>query len=101
LEVLPVARIRSEEERYCYQEATMAIHLVRYVDVAMFTLLTIYRYGTVYLLLQLVPPFSMFFLMTAPASSALWAADLEKVRREQEANLAQASQYTDEPDAAV
>jgi len=59
------------------------------------------RYGTVYLFLQLVPPFSMFFLLTAPASSALWAADLERARREQEANLAQAPQYTDEPDAAV
>ncbi|KAF1830752.1 hypothetical protein BDW02DRAFT_572704 [Decorospora gaudefroyi] len=58
-------------------------------------------YGTVYLFLQLVPPFSMFFLMTAPASSALWAADLEKVRREQEANLVQAPEYTDEPDATV
>jgi len=43
----------------------------------------------------------MFFLMTAPASSALWAADLEKARREQEANLAEAPQYTDEPDTAV
>ncbi|CAA9957270.1 hypothetical protein P3342_001037 [Pyrenophora teres f. teres] len=60
-------------------------------------------YGTVYLFLQLVPPFSMFFLLTAPASSALWAADLERARREQEANLAQAPQpqYTDEPDAVV
>jgi len=43
----------------------------------------------------------MFFLLTAPASSALWAADLERARREREANLAQAPQYTDEPDAAV
>ncbi|CAN9406807.1 unnamed protein product [Alternaria sp. RS040] len=58
-------------------------------------------YGTVYLVLQYVPPLSMFFLMTAPASSALWAADLERARREQEANLAQAPQYTDEPDAGV
>ncbi|KAI4606714.1 hypothetical protein J4E80_010026 [Alternaria sp. BMP 0032] len=58
-------------------------------------------YGTVYLMLQYVPPLSMFFLMTAPASSALWAADLERARREQEANLAQAPQYTDEPDTAV
>ncbi|EDU44613.1 EI24 domain containing protein [Pyrenophora tritici-repentis] len=60
-------------------------------------------YGTVYLFLQLVPPFSMFFLLTAPASSALWAAELERARREQEANLAQApqAQYTDEPEAVV
>ena len=73
------------------------------MSVLMWTLLTFCRYGTVYLALQLVPPFSIFFLMTAPASSALWAADLERARREQEqeANLVQASQYTDEPDAAV
>ncbi|KAF1940753.1 hypothetical protein EJ02DRAFT_455803 [Clathrospora elynae] len=59
-------------------------------------------YGTVYLTLQLVPPFSMFFLMTAPVSSALWAADLEKGRREQEeADQMQVPQYTDEPDATV
>jgi hypothetical protein len=43
----------------------------------------------------------MFFLMTAPVSSALWAADLEKMRREQEARLEQGAQYTDEPNAAV
>ncbi|KAI8939115.1 hypothetical protein NX059_004950 [Plenodomus lindquistii] len=58
-------------------------------------------YGTVYLFLQLVPPFSMFFLMTAAVSSALWAADLEAVRRAQEATLAQAPEYTDDPDAVV
>ncbi|KAL6707593.1 hypothetical protein ACN47E_003943 [Coniothyrium glycines] len=58
-------------------------------------------YGTVYLFLQLVPPFSMFFLMTAAVSSALWAADLEKARRAREANVVQAPQYLDHPDAAV
>ncbi|KAF2853693.1 hypothetical protein T440DRAFT_443367 [Plenodomus tracheiphilus IPT5] len=58
-------------------------------------------YGTVYLFLQLVPPFSMFFLMTAAVSSALWAADLEGMRRTQEANLAQTPEYTDDPDAVV
>lgn len=61
----------------------------------------VHRYGTVYLFLQLVPPFSMFFLMTAAASSALWAADIEQVRREQEANATQVSGYTDEPEATV
>ena len=79
----------------------MAIHLVRLMRMGIVTRLTNCRYGTVYLMLQYVPPLSMFFLMTAPASSALWAADLEKARREQEANLAQAPQYTDEPDTAV
>ncbi|EUC51428.1 hypothetical protein COCMIDRAFT_79541 [Bipolaris oryzae ATCC 44560] len=58
-------------------------------------------YGTAYLFLQLVPPFSMFFLMTAPASSALWAADLESLRREREASPGHAPQYTDEPDATL
>ncbi|EOA84986.1 hypothetical protein ACJQWK_06744 [Exserohilum turcicum] len=59
-------------------------------------------YGTAYLFLQLVPPFSMFFLLTAPASSALWAADLERERRGREAHAAQAPHYyTDEADAAV
>ncbi|CBY01945.1 hypothetical protein LEMA_P007320.1 [Plenodomus lingam JN3] len=61
-------------------------------------------YGTVYLILQLVPPFSMFFLMTAAASSALWAADLESVRRAQEAqgaHLVPPPDYTDDQDAAV
>ena len=60
------------------------------------------RYGTAYLFLQLVPPFSMFFLLTAPESSALWAADLERERRGREAHAAQAPHYyTDEADAAV
>lgn len=59
------------------------------------------RYGTVYLFMQLVPPFSMFFLMTAAVSSGLWAADLERTRREQEAQITQSPVYTDEPDATV
>lgn len=58
------------------------------------------RYGTVYLFLQLVPPFSMLFLLTAAVSSALWAADLEKARREREERIV-APQYTDDPDAVV
>lgn len=59
-----------------------------------------FRYGTIYLFLQLVPPFSMLFLLTAAVSSALWAADLEAARREQEERI-DAPQYTDDPDAAV
>ncbi|KAK7179519.1 hypothetical protein DPSP01_011954 [Paraphaeosphaeria sporulosa] len=54
-------------------------------------------YGTVYLFLQLVPPLSMFFLLTAPVSSALWAADLEARRRQQETDVVQAPAYTDQP----
>jgi hypothetical protein len=57
-------------------------------------------YGTIYLFLQLVPPFSMLFLLTAAVSSALWAADLETARRGEEERLV-APQYTDDPDAAV
>jgi hypothetical protein len=81
----------------------MAVHVVSLEDIyrPMTTRLTTCRYGTVYLVLQYVPPLSMFFLMTAPASSALWAADLEEARREQEAVVAQTPQYTDEPDATV
>jgi hypothetical protein len=60
-----------------------------------------YRYGTVYLFLQLVPPFSMFFLLTAAVSSALWAADLEQSRREQEGQFSQTPEYADDPDAVV
>jgi hypothetical protein len=51
--------------------------------------------------MQLAPPFSMFFLMTAAVSSGLWAADLERARREQEGQIAQAPEYLDEPDATV
>lgn len=58
-------------------------------------------YGTAYLFLQLVPPFSMFFLMTAAVSSALWASDLENERRQREADLVPAPEYTDEQDGAV
>jgi hypothetical protein len=43
----------------------------------------------------------MFFLLTAAVSSALWVADLEKARREQEGQIAQGAEYTDDPDAVV
>ncbi|KFZ19300.1 hypothetical protein V502_03736 [Pseudogymnoascus sp. VKM F-4520 (FW-2644)] len=39
-------------------------------------------FGTIALLLQLVPVLSMFFLLTSAAGSALWAADLEEARQE-------------------
>lgn len=41
-------------------------------------------FGSVSLLLQLVPVLSMFFLLTSAAGSALWAVQLEKQRREVE-----------------
>lgn len=43
-------------------------------------LIVTYSFGTIAVLLQLVPPFSMVFLMTTAAGSALWAADIEKKR---------------------
>jgi hypothetical protein len=45
------------------------------------------RFGTVALLLQLVPVLSMFFLLTTVAGSALWAVKLE----EQKELIAEAS----------
>jgi hypothetical protein len=38
-------------------------------------------FGTVALILQLIPPFSMLFLMTTAAGSALWVTDIERKRR--------------------
>lgn len=48
------------------------------------TILTLYlRFGTIALLLQLIPVLSMFFLLTSAAGSALWVADLEEARQRQ------------------
>lgn len=44
------------------------------------------RFGTVALMLQLVPVLSMFFLLTTACGSALWAVKLEEQRRIEEAN---------------
>ncbi|KAI5257565.1 hypothetical protein E4T42_00933 [Aureobasidium subglaciale] len=52
-------------------------------------------FGTVALLLQLVPVLSMFFLITTAAGSALWAADMEDLKRSQENAIE--DEYTDEP----
>ncbi|OBT67482.1 hypothetical protein VE03_03121 [Pseudogymnoascus sp. 23342-1-I1] len=38
-------------------------------------------FGTIALLLQLIPVLSMFFLLTSAAGSALWVADLEEARQ--------------------
>ena len=40
-----------------------------------------FRFGTVALVLQLVPVLSMFFLLTTAAGSALWAVKLEEQKR--------------------
>lgn len=39
------------------------------------------RFGTVALMLQLVPILSMFFLLTTAAGSALWVVALEKEQK--------------------
>ncbi|KAI9723636.1 MAG: hypothetical protein M1812_000936 [Candelaria pacifica] len=54
-------------------------------------------FGTVALLLQLVPVLSMFFLLTTAAGSALWVADLEEQRRRQESEQLVTPEYTDDP----
>ncbi|KFY28824.1 hypothetical protein V491_00262, partial [Pseudogymnoascus sp. VKM F-3775] len=46
-----------------------------------FSFRQIAEFGTIALLLQLVPVLSMFFLLTSAAGSALWAADLEDERQ--------------------
>ncbi|KAL9105049.1 MAG: hypothetical protein Q9163_000062 [Psora crenata] len=57
-------------------------------------------FGTVALLLQLVPILSMFFLLTTAAGSALWVARLEKMRKRHD-NATQNDQseeaYADDP----
>ena len=41
----------------------------------------LYRFGTIALLLQLVPVASMFFLLTTACGSALWVIKLEEQKR--------------------
>lgn len=56
-------------------------------------------FGTVALLLQLVPVLSMLFLLTTAAGSALWVAKLESRRRALEATPEDESneRYSDDP----
>ena len=56
-------------------------------------------FGTVALLLQLVPVLSMIFLLTTAAGSALWVAKLERNRRALEATPDEESRerFTDDP----
>ena len=64
-------------------------------------MLTGFRFGTIALLLQLVPVLSMFFLLTTACGSALWVVKLE----EQKMLIAEAPvvdseaspAYTDDP----
>jgi len=54
-------------------------------------------FGTVALMLQLVPGLSMLFLLTTAAGSALWVAQLEKRRREVAEGSLPEAEYTDDP----
>ncbi|KAL1861750.1 hypothetical protein VTK73DRAFT_6964 [Phialemonium thermophilum] len=63
-------------------------------------------FGTVAMVLELVPVLSFFFLLTTTAGSALWAAKMEKQRREQRQGPAQdagqsGAAYQDDPVQAV
>jgi len=53
-------------------------------------------FGTIALLLQLVPVLSMFFLLTTAAGSALWVVKLERVRRLQDGEPPGFAEYTDD-----
>lgn len=56
-------------------------------------------FGTVAMILELIPVLSFFFLLTTAAGSAMWAADLEKSRRrEAESSVGRgtSSRYTDD-----
>lgn len=50
-------------------------------------------FGTMAMILELVPVLSFFFLLTTAAGSAIWAADLEKARREIESDSERVTSY--------
>ena len=56
-------------------------------------------FGTVALLFQLVPVFSMLFLLTTAAGSALWVVELEQKRRAREYTTPDGAppEYVDDP----
>ena len=54
-------------------------------------------FGTVALVLQLIPVLSMFFLLTTAAGSALWVVKLEKHRHTIDNQVQPDSDYTDDP----
>ena len=57
-------------------------------------------FGTVYMILQLIPVLSMLFLLTSAAGSALWAVHLERKTNDLEGQLDEdlPPEYTDEPE---
>lgn len=56
------------------------------------------RFGTVALLLQLIPPLSMFFLMSTAVGSALWAVDIETKRGLMESTTDRIGEFHDDND---
>jgi hypothetical protein len=57
-----------------------------------------FRFGTIHLLLQLIPVLNMFFLITTAAGSGLYAADEEaRLLREADTQQPPEGQYTDDP----
>ena len=54
-------------------------------------------FGTIALLLQLVPVLSMFFLLTTAAGSALWVVDLEAKRKSSGDGSESRERYIDDP----
>jgi len=67
-------------------------------DVLWILLIGISRFGTIHLVLQLIPVLNMFFLVTTAAGSGLYAADEEARRlREAETQHPSEGQYTDDP----
>ena len=59
--------------------------------------LTYTWFGSVALMLQLVPGLSMLFLLTTAAGSALWAAQMERQRRAFEEVAAPGEEFRDDP----
>ncbi|KAI9801721.1 MAG: hypothetical protein M1833_002403 [Piccolia ochrophora] len=70
---------------------------VQLQNVVVRNLLTCMRFGTVALILQLLPVLSMLFLLTTATGAALWAGKLEERRRQDEQQDDNEAQYTDNP----
>ena len=61
--------------------------------------LTYLRFGAFYMLLQLIPLFSMLFLLTSAAGSALWSVHIEHESIDNSSDREDdlPPEYTDEP----
>lgn len=100
MEVFRVEGIHEEGEECLYQEEEVELCLVcpKIQEERMALLTEILRFGTIHLVLQLIPVLNMFFLITTAAGSGLYAADEEARRlQEIEAQRQPEGQYTDDP----